>query len=132
MHGQSPGISRSPSTPCFAQAAVPKETSSAQTIRRKRYDSQMHSVADHYRSHLAPVYVWMSGGFDAAMARGETEIGALLPDLSSGSCAVDLGAAFGMHSIPLARRGCSVLALDSSSYLLEQLKAYAQTLAITA
>src|SRR5271155_5200518 len=92
----------------------------------------MVSVADHYRSHLAPVYSWMSGGFDAAIERGKTEIGAIVPDLSKGSCAVDLGAGFGMHSIPLARRGCSVLALDSSGYLLEQLKAHAGTLPITA
>jgi SAM-dependent methyltransferase len=92
----------------------------------------MASVADHYRSHLAPVYAWMSGGFDAAIARGETEIGALLPDLSNGTRAVDLGSGFGMHSIPLARRGCAVLALDSSSYLVEQLKARTGTLPITA
>jgi 2-polyprenyl-3-methyl-5-hydroxy-6-metoxy-1,4-benzoquinol methylase len=104
----------------------------AQTIRRNRYDPQMASVADHYRSHLAPVYVWMSGGFDAALARGETEIGALLPDPSKGSRAVDLGCGFGMHSIPLARRGCSVLALDSSDHLLGQLQAHAGILPITA
>jgi SAM-dependent methyltransferase len=92
----------------------------------------MHSVADHYRSHLAPIYAWMSGGFDAAIARGETEIGALLPDLSNGSRAVDLGSGFGMHSIPLARRGCSVLALDSSSCLLEQLSVHAGALPVRA
>jgi 2-polyprenyl-3-methyl-5-hydroxy-6-metoxy-1,4-benzoquinol methylase len=92
----------------------------------------MASVADHYRSHLAPVYTWMCGGFDAAIARGETEIGALLPDLSKGSRAVDLGCGFGMHSIPLARRGCAVLALDSSSHLVDELKAQAGTLPITA
>jgi SAM-dependent methyltransferase len=92
----------------------------------------MASVADHYRSHLAPVYIWMSGGFDTAIARGETEIGAILPDLSKGSRAVDLGCGFGMHSVPLARRGCTVLALDSSSYLVEQLKAHAGALPITA
>jgi 2-polyprenyl-3-methyl-5-hydroxy-6-metoxy-1,4-benzoquinol methylase len=92
----------------------------------------MASAADHYRSHLAPVYTWMSGGFDAAIARGETEIGAVLPALSKGCRAVDLGCGFGMHSIPLARRGCSVLALDSSSYLLEQLQAHAGILPITA
>ena len=91
----------------------------------------MASVADHYRSHLAPVYTWMCGGFDAAIARGETEIGALLP-VSNGSRALDLGCGFGMHSIPLARRGCAVLALDSSSHLLEQLKAQAGALPITA
>jgi SAM-dependent methyltransferase len=92
----------------------------------------MTSVADHYRSHLAPVYLWMAGGFDASLARGETEIGAVLPDLSKGGHAVDLGCGFGMHSIPLARRGCSVLALDSSAYLLGQLQAHAGTLPITA
>jgi SAM-dependent methyltransferase len=92
----------------------------------------MASVADHYRSHLAPVYTWMSGGFDAAKARGETEIGAILPDLSKSSRAVDLGCGFGMHSIPLADRGCSVLALDTSGYLLEQLRAHAGNLPITA
>jgi SAM-dependent methyltransferase len=92
----------------------------------------MATVVDHYRSHLAPVYSWMSGGFDAAVGRGDTEIGALRPDLSNGSVAVDLGCGFGMHSIPLARRGCSVLALDSSSYLLDELKAHAAALPIRA
>ena len=74
----------------------------------------------------------MSGGFDAAISRGDTEIGAILPDLSDGSHAVDLGSGFGMHSIPLARRGCSVLAIDSSGYLLEELKAHSGILPITA
>jgi SAM-dependent methyltransferase len=92
----------------------------------------MTSVAEHYRSHLAPVYSWMAGGFDAAIGRGESEIGAIFPDLSNVGHAVDLGAGFGMHSIPLARRGCSVIALDSSRYLLEELKARAGILPITA
>jgi 2-polyprenyl-3-methyl-5-hydroxy-6-metoxy-1,4-benzoquinol methylase len=92
----------------------------------------MASVADHYRSHLAPVYAWMSGGVDAAVGRGETEIDTILPELARGTRAVDLGAAFGMHSIPLARRGCSVLAIDTSSSLLEELRKHAGTLPITA
>jgi SAM-dependent methyltransferase len=92
----------------------------------------MASVADHYRSHLAPVYAWMSGGLDAAIGRGETEIENILPDLSRGSRAVDLGAGFGMHSIPLAHRGCEVLAIDTSSHLLEELKGHAGSLPITA
>jgi SAM-dependent methyltransferase len=81
----------------------------------------MATVAEHYRTHLAPVYTWMAGGVDAAVARGESEIAAILPDLSAGGSAVDLGAGFGMHTIPLGRRGCTVLALDSCSLLLEQL-----------
>jgi 2-polyprenyl-3-methyl-5-hydroxy-6-metoxy-1,4-benzoquinol methylase len=75
----------------------------------------MATVADHYKTHLAPVYLWMAGGFDAAVSRGETEIEATLPNLSRGITAVDLGAGFGMHTIPLARRGCSVIAIDTST-----------------
>ena len=92
----------------------------------------MATVTEHYRTHLAPVYTWMAGGVDAAIARGESEIAAVLPDLAAGSSAVDLGAGFGMHAIPLGRRGCSVLAVDSCSLLLEQLLRQSAGLPITA
>lgn len=93
----------------------------------------MATVATHYRSHLAPVYLWMVGGFEAALARGESEIDAILPDLPQGSTvAVDLGAGFGMHSIPLARRGCSVIAIDTSSLLLDELRKRAEGLPVRA
>lgn len=92
----------------------------------------MASVQHHYASHLAPIYVWMAGGLDAALARGTAEVAATLPDVSSGSFAVDLGAGFGMHAIPLARRGCSVLAIDSSSLLLTELKSHGAELPVTA
>jgi len=91
----------------------------------------MTSVEDHYSTHLAPIYAWSVGGVDAAFARGEQEIAALLPDLRAGASAVDLGAGFGMHTVPLGRRGCSVLALDSSSSLLEELRAHAAGLPVT-
>ena len=90
----------------------------------------MASVVDHYRTHLAPVYAWMAGGLDAAFARGESEIADILPNLSAGGRAVDLGAGFGMHAVPLARRGCSVLAVDNSALLLEQLTQSARALPI--
>jgi SAM-dependent methyltransferase len=92
----------------------------------------MATVTEHYRTHLAPVYIWMAGGVQAAIARGEAEIAAVLPDLSAGNRAVDLGAGFGMHAIPLGRRGCSVLALDSCSLLLEQLVLQSAGLPVTA
>jgi SAM-dependent methyltransferase len=92
----------------------------------------MATVAEHYRTHLAPVYSWMAGGVDAAVARGESEIAAVLPDLPVGSSAVDLGAGFGMHAIPLGRRGCAVLALDSCSFLLEELVRLSPGLPVTA
>ena len=50
----------------------------------------MTTVAGHYKTHLAPVYLWMAGGFNAAVSRGEAEIEAILPNLSSGITAVDL------------------------------------------
>ena len=33
----------------------------------------MTSIAQHYSSHLAPVYVWMAGGIEAAIAVGTQE-----------------------------------------------------------
>jgi SAM-dependent methyltransferase len=90
----------------------------------------MVNAEEHYARHLAPIYVWMAGGFDAAVARGEAEMAALLGAHASGATAVDLGAGFGMHAIPLARRGYSVLAVDSSLMLLELMKEHARTLSI--
>lgn len=90
----------------------------------------MTTVTEHYENHLAPVYLWMAGGFDAAVARGESEIDAVCPQPSNGFTAVDLGAGFGMHAIPLARRGYSVTAIDSSPTLLNILQDHAGTLPI--
>ncbi len=90
----------------------------------------MTTVAEHYQNHLAPVYLWMAGGFDAAITRGENEIKAICTTASNGHSAVDLGAGFGMHSIPLARRGYSVVAIDSSPILLDALQEKVELLPI--
>jgi len=82
----------------------------------------MPSVIEHYEHHLAPIYVWMAGGLDAAIARGQAEVYAVCPRLSKSQWAVDLGAGFGMHAIPLADYGYSVLAIDSSRTLLDTMK----------
>jgi SAM-dependent methyltransferase len=84
----------------------------------------MPSVTEHYESHLAPIYVWMAGGSEAAMARGRAEVEATCPRPSPSQWAVDLGAGFGMHAVPLAESGYSVLAIDSSSTLLDFIKNY--------
>src|ERR1700753_110817 len=81
----------------------------------------MSSVDEHYQSHLAPVYLWMVGSMEAALARGEAEVMAVCPRPTPGDRAVDLGAGFGMHAIPLARLGYSVTAVDSSELLLQAL-----------
>ncbi len=70
----------------------------------------MDSVRDHYAGLLAPVYSWMAGGGEAALARGEAELDALRLTPRGTAVAVDLGAGFGMHSVPLARRGFNVVA----------------------
>jgi SAM-dependent methyltransferase len=90
----------------------------------------MNSVLDHYAGLLAPVYSWMAGGAEAAIARGEAELDSLDLRPRGTAIAVDLGAGFGMHSIPLARRGFSVVAVDSSAELLSELRTYAGELPI--
>jgi SAM-dependent methyltransferase len=91
----------------------------------------MASVTEHYESHLAPLYVWMAGGMDAAITRGRAEVDAVCPRPSKPQWAVDLGAGFGMHSIPLADIGYSVLAIDSSGSLLDALKSHLGSRRIT-
>lgn len=90
----------------------------------------MTAIVEHYKKHLAPVYLWMAGGFDAAVSLGESEIHAICSNLSNGLTAVDLGAGFGMHAIPLARRGHHVVAIDSSPKLLGVLLEHVETLPI--
>lgn len=90
----------------------------------------MDSVRSHYASLLAPVYSWMAGGAEAACARGDAELDSLRLTPRGSAIAVDLGAGFGMHSIPLARRGFSVVAVDSSAELLRELRGYAGALPV--
>jgi hypothetical protein len=82
----------------------------------------MSSVTQHYENHLAPIYLWMAGGMDAAIARGQAEVEAACPRPSKNRVAFDLGAGFGMHAIPLANIGYSVLAIDSSEILLDLMR----------
>ena len=89
----------------------------------------MSSVTEHYEELLAPIYSWMVGGADAAFAAGQSE---LAPVLRPGRFAIDLGAGFGMHTVPLARAGWRVLAIDSSPALLRQLSGCVESLAVDA
>jgi hypothetical protein len=88
----------------------------------------MSSVVEHYENLLAPVYTWMVGGSEAAFAAGQADLDAIL---RGGNFAIDLGAGFGMHTIPLSRSGWRVLAIDSSPVLLRQLTASAQGLQVS-
>jgi Methyltransferase domain len=113
------------------------------------------AVTDHYDNLLGPLYAWMVGDIDAALARSAAEIDSLGltvgTDKSTGAAtaagagarggtgpgserepriAIDLGAGFGMHALPLARRGLSVIALDTHEPLLNQLRSRAGSLDI--
>jgi SAM-dependent methyltransferase len=79
------------------------------------------TVTDHYETHLGPIYTWMVGDVDAALSRGDVELDALRLPSKAGGTAVDLGAGFGMHSLPLARRGFGVVAIDTYDPLLKEL-----------
>jgi SAM-dependent methyltransferase len=81
----------------------------------------MSTAAQHYERLLAPIYVWMSGGAEAALEAGRAEIEALALPALQDALVLDLGAGFGMHSIALARRGARVMAIDSSPELLRTL-----------
>jgi 2-polyprenyl-3-methyl-5-hydroxy-6-metoxy-1,4-benzoquinol methylase len=90
----------------------------------------MTTVTEHYANHLAPVYLWMAGGPEAALQAGAAEIEALNLSLPDGAAVLDLGAGFGMHAIPLARTGARVTAIDTSSELLRELERLAGNLPI--
>jgi 2-polyprenyl-3-methyl-5-hydroxy-6-metoxy-1,4-benzoquinol methylase len=90
------------------------------------------TVRDHYADHLGPVYTWMVGDIDAALSRGAAELDALPLPTKVGGTAVDLGAGFGLHTLPLARRGFSVVAMDTCDSLLQELEARKESLPIHA
>ena len=90
----------------------------------------MSTVKEHYDRHLGPVYAWMAGGMEPALERGTAELDAVGARASQGAVAVDLGAGFGMHAIPLARRGFDVLAIDSSAVMLDELARQANPLPV--
>lgn len=89
----------------------------------------MSSVASHYETLLAPIYVWMAGGVEHATKLGMSDVADYL---DSPGYAVDLGAGFGMHTIPLARSGYRVLAVDTSEYLLSELRQHCSDLKVDA
>src|ERR1700678_888150 len=90
------------------------------------------TVRDHYADHLGPVYTWMVGDIDVALSRSAVELDALPLPAKVGGTAVDLGAGFGLHTLPLARRGFSVVAMDTCDSLLQELEARKESLPIHA
>jgi SAM-dependent methyltransferase len=83
------------------------------------------NVEQHYDQVLSDVYSWMYGGYDSAFARYKEFFSSrgIVPARSGR--AVDLGAGCGFQSIPLARLGFAVTAIDIDRKLLDELSEHA-------
>lgn len=90
----------------------------------------MANVVEHYENHLSDSYSWLYGGLEF----GVTENRAFFERHSLTPCgsriAVDLGCGSGFQSIPLAQLGYSVIAIDQSEKLLNELRSNLQGLQI--
>jgi SAM-dependent methyltransferase len=91
----------------------------------------MASVADHYERHLGEIYTWMQGGFEAGCTRALAELQALGIERAESLLALDLGAGFGSHAVPLADLGWSVMAFERCGPLLRELAQHAAGRAIS-
>src|SRR5947209_7471495 len=88
---------------------------------RLRYPVPMSTASEHYAHHLGPVYSWMVGDPETASMRATLELDIAGLAREAEGAAIDLGAGFGLHALLLARRGYSVLAVDSCQTLLSEL-----------
>jgi SAM-dependent methyltransferase len=84
----------------------------------------------HYETLLGPIYSWMLGDTQAAFARSTAEIAEMHLPSPTGGLAMDLGAGFGLHAIPMAKAGFSVTAIDNCQVLLDELRSLAGALPI--
>ena len=90
----------------------------------------MATVQQHYAEVLADVYSWMLGGFDRAVGKNIKFFQRYNISPKGAGKAIDLGAGCGFQSIPLARLGFSVTAIDLDKKLLDELRINSDKLAI--
>jgi hypothetical protein len=88
------------------------------------------AVQEHYDRFLAEHYLWMAGGFEenAEKSRSFFSTHGIAP--RDTRVAIDLGAGCGFQSVPLARAGFTVDAVDLSRTLLDELASRSQGLPI--
>jgi len=92
----------------------------------------MAAVKEHYEIILNDNYDWMFGGVDQNLEKNRKlfEELKIIPRMSKK--AIDLGAGTGYQSIPLAKLGFNVLAIDSSEKLISNLNSNKGNLSIQA
>ncbi len=91
----------------------------------RKQDNAVANVEQHYEELLSDVYSWMFGGYDVALARYTDFFGSRRMTPARSGRAVDLGAGCGFQSIPLARLGFAVTAIDLDRKLLDELSEHA-------
>ena len=82
----------------------------------------MATVKQHYNEVLSDVYSWMFGGFENEIQRNTEFIKKHKLTPQGSGIVIDLGAGCGFQSIPLARAGYSVTAIDLDAKLLSELE----------
>jgi SAM-dependent methyltransferase len=90
----------------------------------------MANVEQHYDQVLSDVYSWIAGGFDNAIARNVEFFAKHGIEPVGSKIALDLGAGCGFQSIPLARLGFAVTAIDLDRKLLDELEEHSEGLSI--
>ena len=81
----------------------------------------MNTVKTHYDRVLADVYSWMFGGIEGGIQKNREFFKKHNISPTGSGIALDLGAGCGFQSIPLARLGFSVMAIDLNQKLLDEL-----------
>ena len=90
----------------------------------------MAAVCEHYENHLARYYAWISGGVELKIKENQKFFIEHHIQPTRSGLAFDLGAGCGFQSVPLARLGFRVVAMDLSAGMLAQLKKTAKNLPI--
>ncbi len=91
----------------------------------------MPTVKEHYNNVLSDVYTWMFGGFDSGIKKNIDFFQTHKINPVRSGIAIDLGAGSGFQSIPLARAGFTVTAIDIDKKLLSEMKGQCTGLPIT-
>lgn len=81
----------------------------------------MATISEHYDKVLSDVYSWMYGGFEIAIQQNIDFFNKHHLRPNGSGIAIDLGAGCGFQSIPLARAGFKVTAIDFDTKLLNEL-----------
>jgi len=82
----------------------------------------MSRVKQHYEEVLSDVYSWVYGGFEINIQRNIEFFKKYNLSPQGSGIAIDLGAGCGFQSIPLAKAGYTVTAIDFDAKLLRELK----------